>query len=117
MHERSQLQSLLSNYLSDDIPLYELRGQFYSDELIATVDTEEALYRAVSMHLAFYTVGDWPESTLKEAIGWHLARRNGEQISPPIPMMDSQWAEIMASGIAPWPVDRKVFTMPILEGE
>jgi hypothetical protein len=86
------------------MPLYELRGQFYSAELISQLGDEEELHKSVSMHLAFYSVGSWPESTLKEAIAWHIERENGTGKASPIPMIDSQWVELMDSGIAPWPI-------------
>ena len=103
MSNRSALYPLLEGYLEGDIPLLQLRGSFYSGDM-EIEPAEEGLYQAVSMHLAMYTVGDWPEDVLRDALRWHLDRYNGRATETPVPMMDRQWVEIMASGIAPWPL-------------
>lgn len=104
MLDRSLLRPLLSAYVDGNMPLYELRGRFYSTDIVNKSAAEEDLYHVVSMHLAMYTVGSWSESTLKDAIAWHIARVDGVDVSPVVPMWDQQWLEITASGLAPWPI-------------
>lgn len=99
------LQPLLERYLGGDIPLYQLRGQFYSGSVNLDAQADRDLYQPVSMHLAMFTVGDWPEATLKDAIRWHIDEVNGEAVSAPMPMIDRQWLEIIDSGVAPWPIE------------
>lgn len=104
MLHRTELHPLLSAYLDGEIPLYELRAHFYSKRLKLEDNSEEGLYQAVSMHLAMYTAGTWPESELKDAIRWHVTKSAGEDVPPGIPMMDEQWISIMRSGNLPWPI-------------
>lgn len=64
MLDRSMLPPLLAAYIDGDIPLYELRGRFNSGGIQLRNEIEDKLYRVVSMHLAMYTAGTWPEATL-----------------------------------------------------
>jgi hypothetical protein len=111
MLDRTQLLPLLDAYLDSSIPLFELRGRFYSGDIRPNDEVEEGLYQAVSMHLAMYTAGTWPEDDLKAAIRWHIGKETGADVHPPIPMFDRQWMDIMASGMAPWPL--KVEELPL----
>jgi hypothetical protein len=116
MQQPSLLQSMLSSYLDGEIPLNELRGRFYSKEMTSSLTEELSLYTMVSAHLAYYTVGSWPEIELKSAIRWWLDRENGVAVAPPVPMADQQWIEIMNSGIVPWPAKQKVNQIPAPDG-
>lgn len=104
MLDRAQLYPLLDAYLDGELPLYELRGRFYSGDIHINSDVEDGIYRGVSMHMAMFTAGTWSEEELKQAITWHLFRRDGEESAGPIPMLDKQWMDIMSSGMAPWPL-------------
>jgi hypothetical protein len=53
MLERAQVSPLLDAYLNGDIPLFELRGRFYSGDLQLQDEVEEGIYQSVSMHLAY----------------------------------------------------------------
>lgn len=101
------LQPLLERYLSGDIPLYELRGQFYSGSVELDDQADQSLYQPVSMHLAMFTAGSWPEAALKDAIRWHIDHVNGIEVTAPMPMIDRQWVEIINSGVAPWPIQSR----------
>jgi hypothetical protein len=83
--------------------------------MILADDSEDGLYESVSMHLAMYTVGTWPESALKEAITWHIAHKNGEEVPQKMPMLDKTWLDIMSSGIAPWPIKLEVHSEDSIE--
>lgn len=48
MPDRAHLHQLLSDYLDGEIPLYELRSQFYSNSFATQVsEKDEGLYRSV----------------------------------------------------------------------
>jgi hypothetical protein len=44
MLDRTQLLPLLEAYLEGDIPLFQLRGRFYSGDLQLQDEVEEGLY-------------------------------------------------------------------------
>jgi hypothetical protein len=104
MQQLTLVEPLLERYLDGDIPLYELRGSFYSGDVELRDAAEETLYAMVSMHLAMFTAGSWPEQELKDAIAWHVRRRHNPALPGPIPMHDRQWLDIVKSGAAPWPI-------------
>ncbi len=104
MTQATLVQPLLERYLGGEIPLFELRAIFYSGDVTTPDEGDETLYTMVSMHLAMYSAGSWPEQTLMDAIAWHVRRRHDKTLTGPIPMHDRQWLEIIASGVAPWPV-------------
>lgn len=104
MIDRTLLRPLITAHLTGGLPLYEFRGRYYSGQIQPLDSVEDGLYQVISMHLAMYTVGTWPESTLKASIAWHVAKADGEEVPSKTPMWDEQWYSIMESGIAPWPI-------------
>jgi hypothetical protein len=109
MLDRSSLRPLLAAYLDGEMSLFDFRGRFYSGDIRLRDDAEDGLYQVISMHLAMYTAGSWPESTLKAAIRW-LSAPEGMNGVLGSPMVDAQWLEIMNSGLAPWPITVTVGT-------
>ena len=55
MQQMTLVQPLLERYLEGEIPLYELRGCFYSGSVETPDEADQTLYAMVSIHLAMFT--------------------------------------------------------------